>query len=77
MQQQDSGWTLLTNHAHVLVCLTMDCNMRLRDIATRVGITERAVQRIVTELEQSKILSHTREGPQEPLHDSYRSTLAP
>ena len=62
MEHQDSSWTLLTNHAHVLVCLTMDCDMRLRDIAARVGITERAVQRIVTELEQSKILSHTREG---------------
>ena len=62
MEHQDSGWTLLTNHAHVLVCLTRDANMRLREIASRVGITERAVQRIVNELEQSEILSHTREG---------------
>lgn len=43
-------WTFLTNHSHVLICLAEDPTLRLRDLADRVGITERAVQRIVTDL---------------------------
>ena len=39
-----SSWTLLSNHGHVLVCIANDPHMRLRDVAERVGITERAVQ---------------------------------
>ncbi|MBX2857314.1 MAG: winged helix-turn-helix domain-containing protein [Cellvibrionaceae bacterium] len=56
------GWKLLSNHAHVLLCLAKDPNMRLRDIADQVGITQRAIQRIITELEQASLLSHQREG---------------
>jgi DNA-binding Lrp family transcriptional regulator len=55
-------WTYLTNHTHVLVCLSQDPEMRLRDVATRVGITERAVQRIVAELEEADALTRHREG---------------
>ncbi len=55
-------WTFLTNHAHVLVCIAGDPNVRIRDLAPRVGITERAVQRIVRELEQAGYLSHEHEG---------------
>ena len=40
-------WTFLTNHAHVLLCLSKDSEARVRDIATLVGITERAVHRIL------------------------------
>jgi hypothetical protein len=40
-------WTFLTNHAHVLLCIAADPGGRMRDVAARVGITERAVQRIV------------------------------
>ena len=58
----DSQWTLLSNHAHVLVCLAEDETMRLKDVAVRVGITERAVQRIVAELEAADYLSRLREG---------------
>ena len=39
------GWTFLSNHSHVLLCLAADPAVRLRDVATRVGITERAVQK--------------------------------
>ena len=52
----------MSNHAHVLVCLAIDSHMRLRDVAERVGITERAVQRIITELEEAGMLSHERTG---------------
>ena len=55
-------WTFLTNHAHVLFCLTKDPEIRLRDVADKVGITERAVQRIVTELETAGFITRQRNG---------------
>jgi DNA-binding IclR family transcriptional regulator len=55
-------WTFLTNHAHVLVCIAADPNIRGRDIAVRVGITERAVQTIVSDLVDEGYLTRTREG---------------
>ncbi|MBI1335401.1 MAG: winged helix-turn-helix transcriptional regulator [Phycisphaera sp.] len=55
-------WTFLSNHGHVLICLAEDPTMRLRDVAQRVGITERAVQNIVADLEDAGVLSHTRDG---------------
>jgi DNA-binding IscR family transcriptional regulator len=57
-----SNWAYLSNHGHVLVCLARDPNARLRDVAAAVGITERAVQRIVAELEQGGVLEREREG---------------
>lgn len=57
-----SEWTFLTNHAHVLFCVVQDPEIRLRDVAERVGITERAVQRIVTELEESGYITRQRSG---------------
>jgi predicted transcriptional regulator len=56
------GWTFLTNHAHVLFCIAQDPEVRLRDVAVRVGITERAVQRIVTDLEEEGYLVVSKEG---------------
>lgn len=44
-------WTFLSNHGHVLVCLADEPGIRLRDVAERVGITERSVQHIVRDLE--------------------------
>ncbi len=55
-------WTFLTNHAHVLLALTRDPEARLRDVAVLVGITERAAQRIVAELEEGGYLTRTRDG---------------
>jgi DNA-binding MarR family transcriptional regulator len=46
-----SQWTFLTNHAHVFLCLARDPGVRLRDVAEKVGITERAAQRILADLE--------------------------
>ena len=45
-----ADWTFLTNHAHVLLYIARRPGARLRDVATAVGITERATQRIVAEL---------------------------
>lgn len=55
-------WTFLTNHAHVLLSLAADPEARMRDVATAVGVTERAVQRIVRELEEAGYLQREREG---------------
>lgn len=55
-------WTFLTNHAHVLVCIAQDPESRLRDIAERVGITERSTQSIVADLVDDGYLTRTRVG---------------
>lgn len=55
-------WTFLTNHAHVLACISARPDIRIRELAALVGITERAAQRIVAELEECGYLSHERVG---------------
>ncbi len=55
-------WTFLSNHAHVLLLLARDPDIRLRDVATQVGITERAVQRIVADLEEGSYIERERLG---------------
>ncbi|KGN42432.1 helix-turn-helix transcriptional regulator [Knoellia aerolata] len=56
------GWTFLTNHGHVLVCLAQDPDVLLRDVAVRTGITERSVQQIVCDLERAGIIIRMRVG---------------
>jgi hypothetical protein len=56
------GWTFLTNHAQVLVCIARDPGVRLRDIGERVGITERAAYRIVAELAAAGYITRQRNG---------------
>jgi hypothetical protein len=56
------GWTFLTNHAQVLVCIALDPGIRLRDIGQRAGITERAAHRIVVELASAGYLTRQRNG---------------
>jgi len=55
-------WTFFTNHAHTLFCIARDPGIRLRDIAERVGVTERAAQRIVSDLVEAGYLDRLREG---------------
>jgi predicted transcriptional regulator len=57
-----SNWTFLTNHAHVLLCIAKKPDLRLRDIADVVGITERAVHRIVTDLAETGFVDVERDG---------------
>ncbi len=59
---QEHGWTFLSNHAHVLLCIARDTDTRVRDIAAQVGITERAVQRILVELVEGGVLEKERRG---------------
>ncbi|MFF4359464.1 helix-turn-helix transcriptional regulator [Streptomyces sp. NPDC001604] len=57
-----TGWTFITNHARVLAAIADNHSARIRDIAARCRLTERAVQKIISDLEQAGYLSHTREG---------------
>jgi hypothetical protein len=62
--RHDGGppWSFLTNHAQALLCIAEDPSVRLREIGERVGITERAAHRIVTELAAAGYVSRTRSG---------------
>ena len=55
-------WTFFSNHGHVLVCLARDREVRLRDVAQDVGITERAVQKIVRDLQDAGFLEVRKQG---------------
>ncbi|MCG8601818.1 MAG: winged helix-turn-helix domain-containing protein [Verrucomicrobiales bacterium] len=57
-----SGWSFLTNHTHILVCLTREPSITVRNLSLQVGITERSVQRILSDLEQSGVVTRTKEG---------------
>ena len=60
--KKPSNWTFLTNHSHVLLCLAKSPSMRIRDLAIEVGITERAVQRIIAELVDEDYLKKQKDG---------------
>jgi DNA-binding transcriptional ArsR family regulator len=57
-----AGWHFLTNHSHVLLCIAKNSHATVREMAQRIGITERAVMRIIGELDEGGILDRTREG---------------
>jgi len=61
-------WTFLTNHAHVLILLSKAPDTVLREVALQVGITERAVQRIIADLERDGFIERQKVGRQ----NSYR-----
>jgi DNA-binding MarR family transcriptional regulator len=62
LEQRTIQWSFLTNHARVLLCIARDPAIRLREIATTVGITERATHRIVSELAEAGYISRERIG---------------
>jgi len=66
MQSSATGgqWTFLTNHTHVLVALSQNPFLVLREVAVLVGITERAVQRIIADLETAGIIERLKVGRQ-------------
>jgi DNA-binding MarR family transcriptional regulator len=55
-------WSLFTNHANVLLAITRNPDIRLRELAAEVGISERAVKRIVADLERAGYLQRERHG---------------
>jgi DNA-binding IclR family transcriptional regulator len=56
------SWTFVTNHTQVLLCLAHNPEIRLRDVAETVGITERAAQRILADLVEAGYVERSREG---------------
>lgn len=62
MSEPLSTWTFLSNYAHVLVCLADNPDARLRDVAEKVGITERTAFRLIGELEEAGVLERAKEG---------------
>ena len=61
-EDQAPGFTYLTNHTHVLLALNANAELRVRDLATAIGITERAIQRILTDLEAVGVLEREKLG---------------
>ena len=61
-EEAQRHWTFVTNHTQVLLCISMNPQIRLRDIAVHVGITERAAQRIVADLVAAGYVKRERLG---------------
>jgi uncharacterized membrane protein len=59
---ESKPWRFITNHTQVLLCIARDGNVRLREIAGSVGITERAAQRIVADLVEAGFVSRVKVG---------------
>ncbi len=57
-----SSWTFLTNHGHVIGCLAEQPDIRARDVAANVGITERAAQAIIADLVAEGYVTRFKEG---------------
>ena len=76
-----SNWTIFSNHGHVLLYLANDPDARLRDVAQSVGITERAVQKIVRDLQDGGIITISKHGRRNryrnPTSDASSPTSAP
>ena len=62
MSETGAGWSFFSNYAHVLVCLAENPLARLRDVAGRVGITERTAFRLISELDEAGIVKRVKEG---------------
>ncbi len=62
MNEDKPSWTFLTNHSHVLLCIAADPDIRGRDIAERVGITERSAQSIIADLVDAGYLTREKIG---------------
>jgi hypothetical protein len=59
---QRPGWTFLTNHGHVMVCIAQQPDLRVAEIARLVGIGERAAHRIINDLVDAGYLARSRQG---------------
>lgn len=62
MTEQAPNWTFLTNHSHVLVCLLRNPELTMREVARLVGITERATQRIIADLQAAGVVAVEKDG---------------
>ena len=67
-EETSHHWTFLSNYSHVLICLARDPGRTMREVAAEVGITERAVQRIVRELTEAGVLMVDKQGRRNVYH---------
>ena len=74
MSEEIRKWTFFTNHSHVLFFLALHPDLPLKEVARAVGITERAVQRIVKDLEEERVLERQKVGRQNryQIHHDFR-----
>lgn len=56
------SWTFLTNHAHVLLAIAQTPDLRVRDLAQLVGVTERTAMQIIVDLEEDGYITRERRG---------------
>jgi DNA-binding MarR family transcriptional regulator len=75
IKESKPKWTFLTNHFHVLVCLSREPTSRIRDLADEVGITQRAVQRILVELVEDNAVKIKKEGRRNFYTVNFRNRL--
>jgi predicted transcriptional regulator len=68
MNDGKPSWTFLSNYSHVLICLSRDPHLTMREVAMDVGITERAVQRIVRELIEAGVITAEKQGRRNVYH---------
>ena len=61
-REDSKPWRFVTNHTQVLLCIARDDDVRLRDVAEKVGITERAAQRIVADLVEGGFVQRKKLG---------------
>lgn len=62
MSSDDPDWTLFSHHAHVLICLAQNPRSRLREVAERVGVTERTAMRLIDRLDRAGVIKRVRQG---------------
>ena len=62
IEDSEHQWTLLTNHGRILLIISRDQDLRIRDVALAAGVTERRAQSIIVDLEQAGYISKKREG---------------
>jgi DNA-binding MarR family transcriptional regulator len=59
MSTIETDWTFLSSYAHVLICLAENPNARLREVAERIGVTERTATRLIARLDEAGLVQRT------------------
>lgn len=62
MSEEETDWTFFSPYAHVLICLADKPRIRLREVAGRLGVTERTAMRLIDRLVQAGVVERRREG---------------
>jgi len=62
MNADEPNWTFFSHYAHVLICLAENPRSRLREVAEKVGVTERTAMRLINRLERAGVVKRIRRG---------------